>query len=159
MMTASTEAPRAPQAKKLEEIAQDLYEVITHLCLGTPRRRRSGDLKEIEYLSLALLQVHRTMIVGEMQRLLGVLPAQMSRVIRSLEARQWPLIECRINPQDKRKIDVVLTEAGEKALLDYQEVRVRRISEMLSHLSDEDQESLVHLLDKVRNSLGNQSIS
>jgi DNA-binding MarR family transcriptional regulator len=156
MVTASTEAPAAPRAKRLEEIAQDLYEVITQLCLGAPRRRRTGDLKEIEYLSLALLQGHRTMIVGDMQRLLGVLPAQMSRVIRSLEARQWPLIECRINAQDKRKIDVVLTEAGEKALQEYQEVRVRRIADMLLHLSEEDQESLVHLLDKLRNSLANR---
>jgi len=157
MVTAGSEAPSAPRAQRLEEIGQDLYEVITHLRLGAPRRRRAGDLKEIEYLSLALLQNHRTMIVGDMQRLLEVLPAQMSRVIRSLEARQWPLIECRINPQDKRKIDVVLTEAGEKALLEYQEVRVRRIAEMLRSLSEEDQESLLHLLDKVRNSLGNQS--
>jgi DNA-binding MarR family transcriptional regulator len=157
MVTASSEAHLAPRAKRLEEIAQDLYEVMTHLCLGAPRRRRAGDLKEIEYLSLALLQDRRTMIVGDMQRLLGVLPAQMSRVIRSLEARQWPLIECRINAQDKRKIDVVLTEAGEKAVLEYQEVRVRRIVEVLHHLSEEDQESLTHLLDKVKNSLESQS--
>jgi hypothetical protein len=42
------------------------------------------------------------------------LPAQMSRIIRSLEARERPMIVCRINPQDKRKIDVCLTAAGEK---------------------------------------------
>ena len=90
------------------------------------------------------------MIVGDIQRLLGVLPAQMSRVIRSLEARQWPLIGCRINPNDKRKIDVGLTEAGEKALLEYQGVHVRRIAELLHDMTEEDQESLVHLLEKVR---------
>jgi DNA-binding MarR family transcriptional regulator len=127
--------------------------------MAAPRRRRVGDLKEIEYLALALLLDRRTMIVGDMQRLLGVLPAQMSRVIRALEARQWPLIECRINSQDKRKIDVGLTAAGEKALLEYQGVRVRRIAELLRDLPDEDQESLVHLLEKVRNSLANPSSS
>jgi len=156
MVTASSGASTGTHARRLEEIAQDLYEVITHLCMAAPRRRRGGDLKEIEYLALALLQDRRTMIVGDMQRLLGVLPAQMSRVIRSLEARQWPLIECRINSQDKRKIDVALTEAGEKALVEYQGVRVRRIAELLRDLPDEDQESLVHLLEKVRNSLANQ---
>ncbi len=155
MITASSGAPPGAQAKRLPEIAQDLYEVITHLCMAAPRRRRAGDLKEIEYLALVMLQDRRTMIVGDMQRLLGVLPAQMSRVIRSLEARQWPLIECRINPQDKRKIDVALTEAGEKALLEYQSVRVSRIAELLHDLSEEDQEILVHLLEKIRNSMGN----
>jgi DNA-binding MarR family transcriptional regulator len=144
MVTASTGA-------RLEEIAQDLFEVVTHLCLATPRsRRRSGDLKEIEYLSLAILQDRGTMIVGDIQRILGVLPAQMSRVIRSLESRESPFIACRINHQDKRKIDVDLTEAGHKAFLDYQAVRVGRIVELLHDLSEEDQENLVRLLLKVR---------
>ena len=31
---------------------------------------------------------------------------QPEQEIRALEARQWPLIGCRINPHDKRKIDV-----------------------------------------------------
>ena len=144
MVTASSGA-------RLEELAQDLFGVITQLGLVVPRsKRRDGDLKEIEYLTLAILQDRGTMIVGDIQRLLGVLPAQMSRVIRSLEARQWPLIGCRINPNDKRKIDVGLTEAGEKALLEYQGVHVRRIAELLHDMTEEDQESLVHLLEKVR---------
>lgn len=151
MVMASSGAPQGGLAKRLEEMAQDLFEVITHLGLVAPRgRRQAGDLKEIEYLTLAILQDRGTMIVGDIQRLLGVLPAQMSRVIRSLEARQWPLIGCRINPHDKRKIDVGLTEAGEKALREYQVVHVRRIAELLQDLPDEDQDSLVHLLEKMR---------
>ena len=136
---------------RLDEIAQDLFEVVTQLCLAGPRgRRRTGDLKEVEFLSLSILQGRRTMIVGDIQRQLGVLPAQMSRVIRSLENRPDPFIVCRINPQDKRKIDVCLTEAGAKALQDYQAVRVRRIVELIHDVGEEDQESLVRLLDKVR---------
>jgi len=147
MVTASSGA-------RLEEMAQDLFAVVTQLGLMVPRsKRRAGDLKEIEYLTLAILQDRGTMIVGDIQRLLGVLPAQMSRVIRSLESRQWPLIGCRINPNDKRKIDVGLTEAGEKALVEYQSVHVRRIADLLRDLTEEDQESLVHVLEKVRSLL------
>jgi DNA-binding MarR family transcriptional regulator len=147
MVTASSGA-------RLEEMAQDLFAVMTQLCLVAPRsRRRAGDLKEIEYLTLAILQDRGTMIVGDIQRLLGVLPAQMSRVIRSLEGRQWPLIGCRINSNDKRKIDVGLTEAGEKALLEYQSSHVHKIAGLLRDLTEEDQESLVHLLEKVRSLL------
>ena len=51
------------------------------------RRRRLGDLKEVEFLTLAILQANGTMIVGDIQRILGVLPAQMSRIIRSMEQR------------------------------------------------------------------------
>jgi DNA-binding MarR family transcriptional regulator len=133
-----------------EEIAQDLCEVVTHLSLTVPRgRRRVGDLKEIEFLTLAILQDHGTMIVGDIQRLLGVLPAQMSRVLRSLEMRDRPMVACRINRGDKRKIDVCMTPAGEKALHEYQAARLRRIVEVVRDLSEDEQEDLSRLLHRL----------
>jgi DNA-binding MarR family transcriptional regulator len=145
---------------RLEEIAHDLFEVFTQLCLAALRGlRRVGDLKEVEFLTLSILQDHGTMIVGDIQRQLGVLPAQMSRVIRSLETRERPLISCRINPNDKRKIDVCMTAAGEKALLDYQAIRVSRIGELLRNLSEEDQEDLARMLEKLENLLDRNQAS
>ncbi|HEV3205134.1 MAG TPA: MarR family transcriptional regulator [Gemmataceae bacterium] len=140
---------------RIEEIAQDLFEVVTHLCLATPRsRRRADDLKEVEFLALAILHDRGTANVGDIQKILGVLPAQMSRIIRSLENRHGPLIACRINPRDKRKIDVTLTEEGTKAYHNYQAVRVHRIVDLLQDLPDEDQEDITRLLDKLRTLLG-----
>src|SRR5580704_1269031 len=131
---------------RVEEIAQDLFEVVTQIGLSTLRgRRRVADLKEVEFLTLSILHAHDTMIVGDIQRLLGVLPAQMSRVIRALENRDRPLIACRINPRDKRKIDVCMTTAGEKVLQEYRAVRVGRIVDLLHNLPDEEQEDLVRL--------------
>src|SRR5205807_6932310 len=101
--------------------------------------------KEVEFLTLSLLQAHGTMIVGDIQRLLGVLPAQMSRIIRALETRERPLIQCRINARDKRKVDVVMTSAGAKALGEYQASRVARLAERLRALDDEDLEDLARL--------------
>lgn len=132
--------------QRLEDVAHDLFEVFTRLGLSTLRgRRRTGDLKEVEFLTLSLLQAHGTMIVGDIQRLLGVLPAQMSRIIRALETRERPLIQCRINARDKRKVDVVLTAAGEKALMEYQTSRVARLAERLRSLGDSDLEDLLRL--------------
>lgn len=136
---------------RLDEIAREVFEVLTQLGLAVPqRRRRVGDLKEIEYLTLALLHGRATMIVGELQRRLGVLPAQMSRIIRSLEDRERPMIACHINPRDKRKVDVRMTPAGEKALHDYQSARIGRIANLLRDLPEETQEDLGRLLDKLR---------
>jgi len=135
---------------RLEETARDLFELITQLGLTALRsRRRSGDLKEVEFLTLAILQEHGTMIVGDIQRLLGVLPAQMSRIVRSLEAREQPLITCQINPQDKRKVDVGITEAGEKALAQYQSNRTGRLLQLLRDLPEDEQEDLNRLVDKL----------
>jgi DNA-binding MarR family transcriptional regulator len=152
MVASSTGVP-------LEGLASDLFDVVTRLYLAVPRGRRgSGDLKDLEFLTLAILHAHDTMIVGDIQRILGVLPAQMSRLIRSLENRERPLIACRINPRDKRKIDVGLTPAGEKALGDYQTHRVRRLVELLRDLPDEEQEEMHRLLhqlaDRLHNVLG-----
>src|SRR5437870_431541 len=136
--------------QRVDEIAQDLFEAVVQICLSTLRgRRRAGDLKEVEFLTLSILHAHDTMIVGDIQRLLSVLPAQMSRIIRSLENRERPLIQCRINSRDKRKIDVVLTSAGEKALLDYQGARVGRIVERLRSLPDDELEDILRLLHKL----------
>jgi DNA-binding MarR family transcriptional regulator len=136
---------------RLDDVAHELFQLVTQICLSTlrGRRRGGGELKEVEFLTLSLLQTNNTMIVGEIQRLLGVLPAQMSRVIRSLENRERALIQCRINPRDKRKIDVCLTSHGEKLLLEYQSRRVDRIVERLQNLSDDDQEELIRALTKL----------
>jgi DNA-binding MarR family transcriptional regulator len=135
---------------RVGEIAHDFFDVFTQFCLAALRGlRRTGDLKEVEFLTLSILQDHGTMIVGDIQRQLGILPAQMSRVIRALENRDRPLIACRINPNDKRKIDVCITAAGSKSLLEYQAVRVGRISELLRKLPEDDQDDLARMLDKL----------
>jgi DNA-binding MarR family transcriptional regulator len=136
---------------RIDELAREVFSVATHFCLALPRgRRRAGDLKDIEFLTLTILNSQGTMIVGDIQRLLGVLPAQMSRIIRSLEARDRPLIACRINPHDKRKIDVCLTAPGEKALADYREHRVRAIADLLRRLPEDDLGDIHGLLDKLQ---------
>ncbi len=140
---------------RVQELAQNLFDLITHFCLVAPRgRRRSGDLKEVEFLTLSLLHHHHTLIVGDIQRQLGVLPAQMSRIIRSLETRERPLIACRINPHDKRKIDVVLTAEGLSAFHDYQSARIGSICNLLGKLSEDDLDDLQRLIAKINDTVG-----
>jgi len=145
---------------RTEDLAQSVFEVLTQLNLAAGRgRRRNGDLKETEFLTLIILRGHDSMIVGDIQRLLGVLPAQMSRVIRSLEDRELPLIACRINSRDKRKIDVSLTPHGERAILDYEGPRIQGLADLLARLSDDDQEDLGRLFEKLVSSLDGEAIS
>jgi DNA-binding MarR family transcriptional regulator len=145
---------------RLEETARDLFEVVTQLGLTALRgRRRAGDLKEVEFFTLAILHAHGTMIVGDIQRLLGVLPAQMSRIIRSLENRERPLIACQINARDKRKVDVCLTTAGEKALSEYQATRTDRLVQILRVLPEDEQEDLNRLVDKLHGLLDRNHVN
>lgn len=144
---------------RLEELARNLFDVVTQFCLVSPRgRRRTGELKEVEFLTLSILNHHEKLIVGDIQRMLGVLPAQMSRIIRGLEARDRPLIACRINPHDKRKIDVALTPDGLLAFQQYQDARVRRIATLLGKLGEDDLDDLHRLLDKLHELIGSQPV-
>jgi DNA-binding MarR family transcriptional regulator len=143
-----------------EELARNLCEAITHLCLAAPRGRRSaGDLKETEFLTLFILHGERTLIVGDIQRMLGILPAQMSRVIRSLEDRERPLIACRINPDDKRKIDVTITPAGIRAFHEHQTARVQTLCQIVCQLPEEELDDLARLAEKLRDVFVRQPVS
>ena len=136
---------------RLEELAQRAFQLITRMMLGLPRgRRRAGSLKEMEFLTLAILHENDPMIVGDIQRILGILPAQMSRIIRSLENRTTPLVSCQINTRDKRKVDVHLTDAGAQLLSEYIAPRVRAIGDLLGQLTEEERENLAHLLERLR---------
>jgi DNA-binding MarR family transcriptional regulator len=142
---------------RVRGLAQGLFDLITQFCLVTPRnRRRAGDLKEVEFLTLSLLHQHEMLIVGDIQRQLGVLPAQMSRIIRSLEARERPLIACRINPQDKRKIDVALTPEGSAAFQEHQAARIGSIAALFARLPEEDLDDLQRLLARLHDLMGMQ---
>jgi DNA-binding MarR family transcriptional regulator len=135
---------------RADQVAQGIFSLATQFCLDLPRaRRRLGDLKETEFLTLVILQGQGSMIVGDIQRILGVLPAQMSRVIRSLEEREQPFISCQINPRDKRKIDVCLTIEGERALQEHQTLYVGAINKLLNRLSEDDLKCLTNVLGKM----------
>jgi DNA-binding MarR family transcriptional regulator len=138
---------------RVDQIAQDLYTVLAQLGLGGSNRRRKGDLKDAEFVALSLLQRRSGLTVGEIQRRLGVLPAQMSRILRGLESRERPLVTCRINPHDKRKINVVLTAAGVRAVKGHQAVRAHRLTALLSYLPEDDLDELGRLVSKVQERL------
>jgi DNA-binding MarR family transcriptional regulator len=136
---------------KLQELAQNLFDVVTRFCLLAPRgRRQNEELKEIEFLTLSLLHRHEPLIVGDIQRQLGILPAQMSRIIRALENRDHPYITCRINPRDKRKVDVELTPEGLAAFQRHQLARIRTLVHLLGRLEAEEVEDLMHLIEKLQ---------
>lgn len=136
---------------QLEELARRSFLLMTRLLLALPRGRRRGSasLKEMEFLTLAVLHEHPSMIVGDIQRILGVLPAQMSRLIRALENRAEPLVTCQINTADKRKINVQLTDAGARSLVDHSAPRVQAIASLFRRLSDDEREALDHLLQRL----------
>ena len=89
--------------------------------------------------------------VGEIQRTISVLPAQMSRIIRSLESGfDKPLIRCELNQSDKRKIDVAITPEGKRIYTDFRTARLAKTIDTLKHLSDTDRQEFVRICRQIR---------
>ncbi|MBI4578400.1 MAG: MarR family transcriptional regulator [Planctomycetes bacterium] len=151
--------PTLQQAQELKDFVEEIFSISKAFwgAQSRARGRQETEITETEFLTLdLLLRDGNSMTVGDIQRQIGVLPAQMSRVIRSLEAKtDGPLITCKINPSDKRKIDVELTDAGRQAHQQYRRVKLGSIEKMLLNLTDQDRADLMRLLRKVRDSLHN----
>jgi DNA-binding MarR family transcriptional regulator len=145
------------QAEQLQVFVDETFELSKDIWAAQNRQksREQTDITESEFLSLdALVKSPTTLSVGEIQRQIGVLPAQMSRVIRALESKGGEaLIACKINPTDKRKVDVELTPAGRKAHHGYRQLKLGSIQKMLTTLPEKDRDDFMRMLRMIRDAM------
>lgn len=132
-----------------DDAARALADLLAKISLAARHQPRPPPLRESDFLALCLLESRGVLIVGQLQRLLGVLPAQMSRVIGALQARVPQLVCTRSHEGDRRKIDVELTEAGRQALEAHRRARERAAAPLLAALSDAERALLGRLLGKL----------
>ncbi|MGQ9650496.1 MAG: MarR family winged helix-turn-helix transcriptional regulator [Phycisphaerae bacterium] len=145
--------PRFQEAQQLQEFAQELFEMSKDIWAAQNKARTNDqtELTETEFLTLDLLVNRQPQTVGDLQKQIGILPTQMSRVIRSLENKsEGPLIRCQINREDKRKVDVEVTEAGREAHQAYRQYKLGSIQRLLTGLSEQDRSELVRIVRLVR---------
>ena len=146
--------PHLKQAQQLQEFVNEVFDVAKDSWAAQSRAKEKGhtDLTETECLALDIIaKSEQLLTVGKIQRQIGVLPAQMSRVIRSLESKAGkPLVACNINAEDKRKIDVELTPAGSAAYQAYRQMKLGSIQKMLENLSEHDRSEFVRILRQIR---------
>jgi len=146
--------PHLQQAQQLQAFVNEVFEVSKDAWAAQNRAKDKGhtELTETEFLALDILaQTEHPLTVGEIQRQIGVLPAQMSRVIRSLENKsEKPLVACNINADDKRKIDVELTPIGQQAYQAYRQMKLGSIQKSLECLSEHDLSEFMRILRLIR---------
>lgn len=145
-----------PTNTTIVRAAEEVFELTKAGWLLRTRRRRKDilDLTETEFLTIDLVACHESMTVGQLRKHVGVLPAQMSRILRSLERRgDKPLVKCAINPTDRRRIDVTITEAGRRAHRAFRDARVSMSVETLSQLPPQDVREFMRIMEKFRSLL------
>jgi DNA-binding MarR family transcriptional regulator len=136
----------------IRSLALRMFDMTTHAWLASQREKMKGgyDLSESEFLALDALEHVASLSVGELRQHVGVLPAQMSRVIKALEQRyDEKLVLCAINPQDKRKIDVSITSTGRRAIEAFRRAKIMNTVEVLESLTEQDLTDFTRILDKI----------
>ena len=145
--------PRKRTTESLDTQAEEIFE-LTQLASVLRTRARMGKteaLSEAEFLTLDFLAKDDDRTVGEIQRHVGVLPAQMSRLIRALENKDGQaLVACQINPQDRRRINVRLTSTGRSTHKAYKGKRLALTGQILKALSDSDRAKFMRILRQIR---------
>ncbi len=138
---------------RLEDIAKEILNLQLMFWILRHRNKVDDpfDLTESEYAVLAHLAKTEVCTIGELQKLLAVRPAQMSRIIRSLENKEKSsLIKCEINPTDKRKVNVQATDSGKKAYTECMKLRLAANLKLLEHLEESEQKELKKVLSAYR---------
>ncbi len=136
----------------MDQMVEEIFE-LTKLIYTARSRQQSGpdELSETEFLTIDLLAKESCLTIGAIQKRVGVAPAQMSRIVRALEEQGGRgYVECKINPQDRRRVDVVLTDAGKKAHATYRTARLTSMYEVLRVLAPQDRLEFMRMMRQLR---------
>ncbi len=140
--------------ESLKQMADEIFSLTKMSWRQRLATRHLGEeeLSESQFLTLdCIVTQGEPQTVGDLQRAIHVVPAQMSRIIRSLENDfDAPLIRCELNQDDKRKIDVRLTPDGRTAHSDFISSRIGRTLELLSRLTEKDRLDFIRVCGQMR---------
>jgi DNA-binding MarR family transcriptional regulator len=148
-----SKTPISEADANIEEMALEIFGLtkMSWLSRQHSKVKDAIDLSETEFLTLDMLILRQPQTVGEIQKQIGVLPAQMSRIVRALETKfDQPLIRSEINPEDKRKVDITLTDVGTEAHDAYQMARVRQTMGIVAELTPQDRDEFIRILRLIR---------
>lgn len=139
--------------RTIDRMAEEIFELYQLIAIARSRQPAgTDDLSETEFLTLDALAKKEPLAVGEIQRRIGVVPAQMSRIIRALEESGGKdYVRSQINPQDRRRIDVFLTDKGREAYTRYRNVRLKSMHDILAALNPDDRIHFMRIMGQLRN--------
>ena len=136
----------------LNAMAEEIFELYRVIAF-VRSRQPSGpdDLSETEFLTLDILSKDQPLTIGEIQKRIGVVPAQMSRIVRALEEHGGRgYVVCNINAEDRRRVNVSLTKRGASAHEKYKVARLESMHAVLDVLKPDDRTHFMRILRAIR---------
>lgn len=108
------------------------------------------ELNLTQFITLKAL-VNGSAGVTDLARIADLNPGAMTRLLDKLEARQ--LIQRTHNPNDRRALDIHLTERGQQMWRDIDQCGQRVLERAFFSMDDSHQQQLMQLLAQVRDNL------
>lgn len=145
-------SPKRGSTAETDEMAEEIYDLYKVIAAARSRAPAGTvNLTETEFVTLDLLLTETHLTVGDLQKRIGVAPAQMSRVIRALEEGSGKgFVQCGINPDDRRRVNVSLTSAGTAAHGEYRASRLETMYAVLDPLSTTERREFMRILGKIK---------
>lgn len=145
----------------MQAYAEKIY-VLVHRCHEQCLKlTRSNKLPRTEFgddslttrqgIILKLLHNEDGMTQKEITQKLQITSSSCGELITKLE--EYGYLEKRPSPTDKRTFNVYLTKSGQDLAVQYKKLYVVKLEEWASDLSEEEKETLYHLLGKLSNGL------
>ena len=136
----------------MNAMADEIFELYQLVAIARAQNPAgSDDLSETEYLTLDTLLKGQQLSIGDVQKQIGVVPAQMSRVVRSLETNGGKgYVSCSINPKDRRRVDLSITDSGRQAHEKYRNTRLASMQHVLTIIPPEDRLDFMRILGIIR---------
>ncbi|MFX3633855.1 MAG: MarR family winged helix-turn-helix transcriptional regulator [Candidatus Pristimantibacillus sp.] len=115
------------------------------------KRKTERDCKYSELQVLMCLKFKSDttdgMKISDIGRILSIASPTVTQLINSMEA--GGMVERSSDPDDRRAVRVLLTEAGDRVAMQTADKHKERINGLVNYLGKDECEQLVHLLNKV----------
>jgi DNA-binding MarR family transcriptional regulator len=132
----------------LAETVMEAASMVTRTIKREVRRHRPADVSMPQFRTLGVLQHHPGASLSVVAQHLGSTTASASKLIDALV--RLGFVTRADAPEDRRKVVLNLTEAGERAREAAREAALGHLAELLMRLNDGDRQSVVRAMDALR---------
>ena len=127
-------------------MAEDLFEYMAkcpRIPMQEPQEFTRGEIGILVYLHFK----GDSVTSGDLSESLSVSTGRVATALKSLEKKEF--IIRRTDPSDKRRVNVLITEAGRKLVLDKHQHGIERMTKALQKLDEEEVIEFVRLVKKI----------
>lgn len=96
---------------------------------------------------LYLIHKHKVISPKEITQIIHIKPQALANILTKMEKNQ--LIVRSINKENKRKVDISLTEKGEKVGKEYCDKEIDKLKRFIDFIGEEDAKKIVEILERV----------